>query len=98
MTGKNKGTSQQPRGRPRVFPQLRTHAINASAISACGRCTRLARVPTRSDGRFARIAGRASAGLPDIGRDELFRFFTLRPADLAFVDPGRGRGPADRLD
>jgi hypothetical protein len=27
----------------------------------------------------------------------LFRFFTLAPADVAFVDPGRGRGPADRL-
>lgn len=36
-------------------------------------------------------------GFPDIGREELFRFFTLMPADLAFVDPGRGRGPADRL-
>jgi hypothetical protein len=34
---------------------------------------------------------------PEIGRDELFRFFTLTPADMAFVDPGRGRGPADRL-
>ena len=34
---------------------------------------------------------------PEIGRDELFRFFTLTPADVAFVDPGRGRGPADRL-
>ncbi|MDG3017226.1 Tn3 family transposase [Speluncibacter jeojiensis] len=34
---------------------------------------------------------------PDIGREELFRFFTLTPADMAFVDPGRGRGPADRL-
>jgi hypothetical protein len=34
---------------------------------------------------------------PEIGRDELFRFFTLSPADVAFVDPGRGRGPADRL-
>ncbi|CCF63489.1 putative transposase [Nocardia cyriacigeorgica GUH-2] len=33
---------------------------------------------------------------PEIGREELFRFFTLSPADLAFVDPGRGRGPADR--
>jgi hypothetical protein len=28
---------------------------------------------------------------PEIGRDELFRFFTLIPADIAFVDPGRGR-------
>jgi hypothetical protein len=27
----------------------------------------------------------------------LFRFFTLAPADMAFLDPGRGRGPADRL-
>src|ERR1700690_1016461 len=34
---------------------------------------------------------------PDVGRDELIRFFTLTPADVAFVDPGRGRGPADRL-
>lgn len=34
---------------------------------------------------------------PEIGREELFRFFTLAPADAAFVDPGRGRGPADRL-
>jgi hypothetical protein len=34
---------------------------------------------------------------PEIRREELFRFFTLSPADLAFVDPGRGRGPADRL-
>lgn len=36
-------------------------------------------------------------GFPEIGRDELHRFFTLTPADVAFVDPGRGRGPADRL-
>ncbi|GAB2719059.1 Tn3 family transposase [Arthrobacter bambusae] len=36
-------------------------------------------------------------GFPEIGRDELFRFFTPTPADVAFVDPGRGRGPADRL-
>ncbi len=34
---------------------------------------------------------------PEIGREELFRFFTLAPADVAFIDPGRGRGPADRL-
>jgi hypothetical protein len=33
---------------------------------------------------------------PDIGTDELIRFFTLTPADVAFVDPGRSRGPADR--
>jgi hypothetical protein len=36
-------------------------------------------------------------GFPEVGRDELFRFFTLSPADVAFVDPGRGRGRADRL-
>jgi hypothetical protein len=36
-------------------------------------------------------------GFPEIGRDDLARFFTLTPADVAFVDPGRGRGPADRL-
>jgi Domain of unknown function (DUF4158) len=34
---------------------------------------------------------------PDVGKDDLIRFFTLTPADIAFVDPGRGRGPADRL-
>jgi TnpA family transposase len=34
---------------------------------------------------------------PDIDKDELIRFFTSTPADVAFVDPGRGRGPADRL-
>ncbi|MGV9779239.1 DUF4158 domain-containing protein [Streptosporangium sp. NPDC003464] len=36
-------------------------------------------------------------GFPEIGRDELFRVFTLTSADVVFVDPGRGRGPADRL-
>ena len=30
--------------------------------------------------------------------EELFRFFTLTPADIAFLTPGRGRGPAERLD
>src|SRR6266545_2175295 len=39
----------------------------------------------------------ALKGFPDIDKDELIRFFTLTPADVAFVDPGRGRGPADRL-
>ena len=34
---------------------------------------------------------------PEIGREELVRFFRLAPSDVAFVDPGRGRGPADRL-
>ncbi|MGH3711152.1 MAG: DUF4158 domain-containing protein [Pseudonocardiaceae bacterium] len=39
----------------------------------------------------------ALRSFPGIGRDDLIRFFTLTPADVAFVDPGRGRGPADRL-
>lgn len=34
---------------------------------------------------------------PEIGRDDLVRFFTLTEADMAFVDPVRGRGPAARL-
>lgn len=34
---------------------------------------------------------------PDVSRDDLVRFFTLTSSDLAFVDPGRGRGPAERL-
>lgn len=33
---------------------------------------------------------------PEISREELFRFFTLTPADIAFLTPGRGRGPAER--
>jgi hypothetical protein len=36
-------------------------------------------------------------GFSDIGREELIRFFTLTTADVAFIDPGRGRGPVDRL-
>jgi len=36
-------------------------------------------------------------GFPEITRDELIRFFTLTAADRAFVDPGRGRLPRDRL-
>jgi hypothetical protein len=39
----------------------------------------------------------ALRSFPDIGRDDLIWSFTLTPADVAFVDPGRGRGPADRL-
>ncbi|MGC0313787.1 DUF4158 domain-containing protein [Kitasatospora acidiphila] len=34
---------------------------------------------------------------PEIGREELFRFFTPTAPDVALVDPGRGRGAADRL-
>src|SRR5438876_4936643 len=32
---------------------------------------------------------------PEINREELIRFFTLTPADVEFIDPGRG--PSDRL-
>jgi Domain of unknown function (DUF4158) len=45
-----------------------------------------------SDGELERLRE-----FPEIGREELIWFFTLAPADVAFVDPGRGRGPADRL-
>lgn len=34
---------------------------------------------------------------PEISRDELIRYFTPTAGDVAFVDPGRGRGAADRL-
>lgn len=34
---------------------------------------------------------------PEIGREDLFGVFTLAPADIVFADPGRCRGPADRL-
>jgi len=34
---------------------------------------------------------------PEINREELIRFFTLTPADVEFIAPGRGRGPSDRL-
>ena len=36
-------------------------------------------------------------GFPEITRDERIRFFTLTAAGRAFVDPGRGRPPRDRL-
>jgi hypothetical protein len=44
-----------------------------------------------------RGAAGSAALVPDIGRDDLIRYFTLTQVDVAFVDPGRGRGPADRL-
>ncbi|MFI7690095.1 DUF4158 domain-containing protein [Nonomuraea sp. NPDC049655] len=34
---------------------------------------------------------------PEISREESIRFFTLTAADAEFIDPGRARGPADRL-
>src|SRR5450756_2997361 len=36
-------------------------------------------------------------GFPDIGQDELIRFFTLTPADVEFVASRRARGPAQSL-
>jgi hypothetical protein len=56
-------------------------------------------------GRRRGVAGQVFAdeeleylrGFPEIGQDELFRFFTLTQTDIAFISPGRGRGPADRL-
>src|SRR5665647_1882964 len=42
-------------------------------------------------------SSRSVAGFPDIGQDELVRFFTLTPADVEFVASCRGRGPAQGL-
>ncbi|MFC4016129.1 DUF4158 domain-containing protein [Nonomuraea purpurea] len=39
----------------------------------------------------------AVALVPEISSDELIRYFTPTAADVAFVDPGKGRGPVDRL-
>jgi hypothetical protein len=36
-------------------------------------------------------------GFPEINKEELIRFFTLTPADVGFIDPGRGRSPRDRI-
>lgn len=36
-------------------------------------------------------------GFPEIGRDDLIRYFTLTAADVAFLDPGRGRAATERL-
>ncbi|GAB1334119.1 hypothetical protein ACE1SV_07090 [Streptomyces sp. E-15] len=35
-------------------------------------------------------------GFPEINKEELTRFFTLTPADVGFIDPGRVRSPKDR--
>lgn len=35
-------------------------------------------------------------GFPEISWEKLFRHFTLAPADIAFVAPGRGRGALRR--
>ncbi|MEQ4724481.1 DUF4158 domain-containing protein [Nonomuraea sp. B19D2] len=34
---------------------------------------------------------------PEISREELNKHFRLTQADRAFVDPGHGRGPGDKL-
>src|SRR5450756_753757 len=46
---------------------------------------------------FSREQYEQLRSFPEISRDELFRYFTLTSADAAFVDPGAGRGPGDRL-
>ena len=50
-----------------------------------------------SERMFSREQSEQLRSFPEISRDELFRYFTLTPADVAFVDPGAGRGPGDRL-
>jgi hypothetical protein len=50
-----------------------------------------------SEKMFSREQYEQLRSFPEISRDELFRYFTLTPADVGFVDPGAGRGPADRL-
>jgi hypothetical protein len=50
-----------------------------------------------SEKMFSREQYEQLRSFPEIRRDELFRFFTLTPTDAAFVDPGAGRGPGDRL-
>nr|WP_239003568.1 DUF4158 domain-containing protein [Nocardia panacis] len=58
---------------------------------------RLLEVRFRGDRVFADEGLERLRRFPDISRDELFRYFTLIPSDIAFVTPGRGRGPAERL-
>ncbi|MGB6162552.1 MAG: Tn3 family transposase [Pseudonocardiaceae bacterium] len=50
-----------------------------------------------SEKMFSREQYEQLRSFPEISRDELFRYFTLSSADVVFVDPGAGRGPADRL-
>lgn len=66
----------------------------AAGVGVGRRWWRLGFVATRmfADEELERLRG-----FPEISREELFRYFTLTSADLAFVDPGRGRGPAERL-
>src|SRR5258707_2221092 len=57
----------------------------------------VAEVAWVSEKMFSREQYEQLRSFPEISRDELFRYFTLTPADVAFVDPGAGRGAADRL-
>jgi hypothetical protein len=57
----------------------------------------VAEVAWVSEKMFSREQYEQLRSFPEISRDELFRYFTLTPADVAFADPGAGRGPADRL-
>jgi hypothetical protein len=50
-----------------------------------------------SEKMFSREQYEQWRSFPEISRDELFRYFTLTSGDVAFVDPGAGRGPEDRL-
>ncbi len=50
-----------------------------------------------SEKMFSREQYEQLCSFPEISREELFRYFTLTPAEVAFVDPGAGRGSADRL-
>ena len=50
-----------------------------------------------SEKMFSREQYEQLRSFPEISREELFRYFTLTPAEMAFVDPGAARGSADRL-
>src|SRR5258707_9176604 len=58
----------------------------------------VAEVAGVSEKMFCREQCEQLRSFPEISRDELFRYFTLTPADVAFVDPGAGRGPGERLE
>jgi hypothetical protein len=47
-----------------------------------------------SEKMFSREQYEQLRSFPEISRDELFRYFTLTSAEVAFVDPGAGRGSA----
>ncbi len=49
-----------------------------------------------SEKMFSREQYEQLRSFPEISRDELIRYFTLTPAEVAFVDPGAGRGEWDK--